>query len=301
MDRTIGLLGVPSSMGAFSPGQEKAAGALRNAGLVRELNRAGKAVVDHGDLPARRWFPDRDNRAAQHVSAVVEVVRETARSVERILSEGQSPLVLGGDCTIELGTVAGFLNAGCSVGLIYLDLHPDANVPAAVPDGALDWMGSAHMLGVEGAEAALVQSGPIAPMLESYRLVFLGFSPDQATAFEHNVIKRHGIVAIPVDQVAAAPEAAAVAALAALPDAVDSVLVHFDVDIVDFVDLPLSEERVRNRGLTFSQAMRALSILLSDERFAALTVTELNPDHGAEDGSTLEVFVQGLGAAFAGR
>ena len=160
-------------------------------------------------------------------------------------------------------------------------------------------MGVAHVLGVEGAEAVLVQCGPVAPMLEPGRLVLLGFGPDQATRFEHDIIERYGITAIPVDDVAASPEAAAAAALAALPDVVDSVLVHFDVDIVDFVDLPLSEERIRNRGLTFSQAKRAIGALVADERFAALTVTELNPDHGAEDGSTLEIFVQGLAAAFA--
>ncbi len=117
--------------------------------------------------------------------------------------------------------------------------------------------------------------------------------------FERAVIERRGITAIPVGDVAVAPEVAAGAALGAIPDVVDSVLVHFDVDIVDFTDLPLSEERIRNRGLTFSQAIRVLRTLIADERFAALTITELNPDHGAEDGSTLDVFVKGLAASVA--
>ncbi len=182
MVEAIGLVGVPSSMGAFAPGQEKAPRALRQAGLVGELDRAGVEVVDHGDLAVRRWYPDRDHPTAQHASSVTEVVRETARSVERIVANSQTALVLGGDCTIELGTVAGFINSGRAVGLIYLDLHPDLNVPTAVPDGALDWMGTAHLIGVEGAVEELVQSGPIAPMLESDRVVLLGYGPSETTA-----------------------------------------------------------------------------------------------------------------------
>jgi arginase len=132
------------------------------------------------------------------------------------------------------------------------------------------------------------------PMLHSDAVVLLGYGPEHSTSFESGVIDRRGIRAIPVNVVAASPEEAAAAALAALPRQVDRVLVHFDVDIIDFVDLPLSEERVRNRGLTFAQAMRVLGVLVADERFAALTITEVNPDHGAEDGSTIETFAVGL-------
>jgi arginase len=299
MGKTIGLVGVPSSMGAFAPGQEKAPRALRQAGLIEELARAGVEVVDHGDLAVRRWYPDRDHPTAQHASSVGEVVRETARYVERVVAKSQTVLVLGGDCTIELGTVAGFLNGGRVVGLIYLDLHPDLNVPTSVPDGALDWMGAAHLLGVAGAVEELVHSGPVVPMIEPDRLLLLGFGPSETTEFERSTLKQHGITAIPVGEVAAAPEAAADAALGAIPDVVDSVLVHFDVDIVDFTDLPLSEERIRNRGLTFAQATRVLRTVIADERFAALTITELNPDHGAEDGSTLDTFIKGLVASVA--
>jgi arginase len=299
--RTLGLVGVPSSMGAFAPGQEKAPRALRDAGLLPGLGRVGVAVVDHGDLPLRRWYPDPAHRTAQHATLVAEVAQETAKLVEQIIAEDHIPLVLGGDCTIELGTVAGFLIAGRGVGLIYLDLHPDLNVPDVVPDGALDWMGMAHLLGVEGAVEGLVRVGPTAPMLDAERVVFLGYGPTEATAFEREVIARRGIAAIPIEEVAARPEEAVSAALASLPDIVDNVLVHFDVDIVDFTDLPLSEERIRNRGLTFSQATRALGALLADERFAALTITELNPDHGAEDGSTLVTFVEGLVEALVPR
>ncbi len=300
MVRTVGLIGVPSSMGAFAPGQEKAPRALREAGLVQRLTQAGLAVVDHGDSALRRWFPDRSHRTAQHAAVVAEVAQETAQRVERAIGDGQTPVVLGGDYTIEPGTVAGFLQRNHRVGLIYFDLHPDLNVPHVVPDGALDWMGLAHLLGEEGALAELLLTGSTAPMLGADAVVLLGYGPEHTTTFESGVIERRGIHAIPVEVVATSPEETAAAALAALPSQVDHVLVHFDVDIIDFTDLPLSEERVRNRGLTFAQSMRVLAVLATDERFAALTITEVNPDHGAEDGSTIGTFATGLANALAG-
>ena len=300
MVKTVGLIGVPSSMGAFAPGQEKAPRALREAGLVRRLRQSGVAVVDHGDSARRRWFPDPSHRTAQHAAVVADVARETAQRVEHALGERQTPVVLGGDCTIELGTVAGFLQGNHQVGLIYFDLHPDLNVPHVVPDGALDWMGLAHLIGEEGTLAELLLTSSTAPMLGSDAVVLLGYGPEHTTPFESGVIDRRGMRAIPVDEVATSPEQSAAVALAALPSRVDHVLVHFDVDIIDFTDLPLSEERVRNRGLTLAQAMRVLGVLAADERFAALTITEVNPDHGAEDGSTIETFVAGLVNALSG-
>ena len=61
---------------------------------------------------------------------------------------------------------------------------------------------------------------------------------------------------------------------------------HFDVDVVDFVDLPLSENTGLNIGMPFAAARAALAVLAADPRVATLTVTEHNPAHGAADGST---------------
>jgi arginase len=304
VEKTLGLIGVPSSMGAFAPGQEKGPAALREAGLVERLSSLGVEVADRGNSTLRRWRPDRENRRAQNLAAVVEVARETAGRVREARDDGLLPLVVGGDCTVELGTVAGFLSsdgkAGARCGLIYFDLHPDLNVPASVVEGALDWMGVAHMLGLEGAAELLSRSGPRFPLLGDEDVLFFSYGPEQTTGHERRVIEHRGLHAIPVDQVAADPEAAAVHALAQMEDRFDHLLVHFDVDTVDFTDLPLSENTGRNQGLPFDTALRALGTLLDSSKLAAVTVTEFNPDHGEEDGSTAEALAQGLSDAFAG-
>ena len=93
------------------------------------------------------------------------------------------------------------------------------------------------------------------------------------------------------------PAAAARQALASLPPRCERVVVHFDVDVIDFVDAPLSQNTGRNVGVTLAAAGAALAELLRDPRVLVVTVTELNPFHGATDGSTLDAFVEQLAAA----
>src|SRR4051812_34085751 len=211
VEKTLGLIGEPSSMGAFAPGQEKGPAALREASLVERLS--GLGVTDRGDSVLRRWRPDRENRRAQNLAAVVEVARETAGRVREACEDGFLPLVVGGDCTVELGTIAGILSSGGSAGvrpgLIYFDLHPDLNVPSSVVEGALDWMGVAHMLGLEGAAESLSRIGPRSPLLDDEDLFLFSYGPEQATRHERRVIEHRGLNGIPVDEVAAYPEAAA--------------------------------------------------------------------------------------------
>jgi arginase len=291
------ILGVPTSAGAFAPGQEHAPAALREAGLEAALRGRGVEVDDLGDSPLWRWRPDRDRPRAQNLDAVADIARDTARRVEAAI--GDDPLlVLGGDCSIELGVLAGHLASDTSIGLVYLDLHPDLNTPHSVIEGTFDWMGMAHALDVDGAEAELVGIGPRTPLLHDDQVLFLGYGPERARPFELNQMVRRGLTGIPVDEVANDPEGAAGHALE-FASPFDRLLVHFDVDVVDFNDAQLSEDAVRGDGLTLDAAMRALTVLTSSDRLSAVTVTEINPFHGDEEGQTLRQFVDVLADCLA--
>lgn len=295
----LGVIGVPTSAGAFAPGQEQAPAALRQAGLLDVLQEMGADVRDHGDREVWRWRPDREHPGAQNVAAIVEIVSDTARRVGTSIDSGETTLVLGGDCTVGIGTVAGHVATRERVGLIYFDTHADLNVPAAVPEGALDWMGMAHMLAEDGAVAELVAAGPRTPLLEPADVLLFAWGPDQATAYEREAIARRGLSAIPADEVAADPEGAAARACALMEDRCDRLLVHFDVDVIDFTDVPLSENTGRNQGLAFDHALRALDGLLASPRLAGLTITELNPDHTETGAGTLERFASAVARSLA--
>ena len=271
------IIGAPTSLGAFAPGQELAPQALREAGVATGFD-------DFGDIALRRWRPDRENRRAQNAAAVAEAARDVAERVEAAFRAGRTPIVLGGDCTTGVGTVAGAQAAGEKVGLVYFDLHPDMNTPETVNTGTLDWMGVAHMLGLAGtplAELATLQPG---------ELLLFARQEDQTQPGEREAIERLGIESIMVEEVATDPRAAAERAAGRF----DRYLVHFDVDVVDFIDLPLSENTCQNIGLPFDAAAAALEVLVAGAGFAGLTVTEHNPAHGAEDGSTTAALAAAL-------
>jgi arginase len=219
--------------------------------------------------------------------------------VEQALGEGAPLLVLGGDCTVELGVLAGHLAGTESIGLVYLDLHPDLNTPETVTEGTFDWMGMAHALGLDGAERELVEVGPRTPLLHDDQVLFLAYGPQSTRRFELDTMVRRGLAGVPVDEVARDPEAAAHRALDELGSRFDRLLVHFDVDVVDFNDAQLSEEAVRGDGLTLDAAMSALDVLADSDRLSAVTVTELNPFHADEEGGELRRFVDELADSLA--
>jgi arginase len=292
----IDIVGVPSSMGGFAPGQERAPQGLRAAGLVERLRAEGLDVRDHGDSEVRRWFPDTEHPLAQHVEAVRDVALETA---ERVAATSGTPLVLGGDCTIELGTVAGLhARHGDRVGLLYVDLHADLNEPDRVTWGAMDSMGMAHALGTLGADPRLSKAFDRTPLLRPEELWLFAHGPGMDGEREH--IAELGLDRTPVEQVQADPIGSAGLALDAFAPRVDRIAVHLDVDVIDFVSLPLSENANRNEGLTFDAAMAGLGAIWAHPSVASLTIGELNPEHDP-DGSALPRFVAGLVDALTGR
>ena len=299
MGQTIAYVGIPTSLGSYGPGQEKAPQAFRDAGFPEMLRKEGLAVVDYGDLPVRRWRPDKTNLLAQHWEAVVACVRETETHLSESISQGFIPVVIGGNCLVELGVVAASLGKCESLGLIYLDLHADMNTPASSAEGALDWMGMAHMLGLNGALSELARCGPRYPLLSPANVHLVGFDPESATEWERSAIRDRAIAMASVADVARSPARCAETILSGWGAKFDRLLVHLDVDVIDFDDLPLAENYSKNKGLSYSHTLALLEVLLKSPKFGGLTLAEINPDHGAEDGSTIQRFAQDLSRLLA--
>ena len=298
MSRRVGLIGVPSSAGAHWPGQDKAPRVLREAGLVERLESADCTVVDRGDLPRVRFRPDRGH--PQNFAAVIGVTRSVAARVESALRDGETPVVIGGDCTIELGVLSGCLRAGEDPALLYFDGGVDLYTPATNPTGILDSMGMAHMVAEPGAAEELCRIGPRFPLMPDDRVVYFGYEPVVGEPFEAEIAERRGMPRYPAEVVRGRAEEAAAEALGYLEGRAGRFVVHFDVDVIDFVDFPVADVPQIKAGLTFRDAVACLSIFAGSPKFGGLVITEFNPDHADEEGELAAVFVREVADVLAG-
>jgi arginase len=294
---TIGLIGVPSSAGSHYAGQEKAPQALRRAGLVADLERCGVKVSDFGDLPLALYQPRSADRQQQNLTRVVEVAQRVADRVDEVLKQQLTPVVIGGDCTITLGALSGYLRHVENLGLLYFDGDVDLSTPDTSQSGIFDAMGIAHLLG-EGAEA-LSHLGPRFPLMRADHLALFGFHPWEVDERAWEVLKQRQILHFPVTTFHGHSAQIAQQAISQLEERVDVVLVHFDVDAIDSADCPLANFPHHNQGLPLSEALACLSIFCSSAKCGGMVLTELNPDHDG-DGSLVPTFTRLLVQALTG-
>jgi arginase len=302
MKNQINLIGAPSSAGAHAPGQEKAPALLRQAGILEVFSDVGLQVQDMGDLPGFRYRHDPGSPRARNIKDVVTNARRVADFVGETLGNGGKYIVLGGDCTNGVGAIAGATrDNNIRTGVIYLDMHGDLNTPETVASGALDWMGVAHLLGADGCVPEYANLDDRCPVLQNDQIVLLGWDYDGSNSdAEREAIIRRKLDVVFLDELQANPTAAAKRAMQLLGP-VDRIVVHFDVDVIDFAECPLGENYRHGEGCTLAQAMTALSTIASTPEYAGVTVAQLNPDHGEEDLATLKLFSIAFTEALAGK
>jgi arginase len=295
----MAVIGVPSSAGSYAAGQDQAPRALWGAGLIEALSGAGLDVTDAGHLTEQVWAPDRESKFAQNVDQVVASVVELAGRVPELLADRGRLLVIGGNCTIAVGVMAGLrVHAGEGCGLLYVDRHFDMNTPATTIEGALDWMGLGHALDLPGALDSFAGAFGERPILRPDQLALLGIDPAEATDFERDHAAAAGISVTHQADLIGDPAGAAARALAALPDR--PLAVHVDVDVLDFVDAPLAESTSgRNIGPTLAQIGQALAVVVADPRFRVLSIGEINPTRSAGDPTAIARLVSLLAEVLA--
>lgn len=290
------MIGVPTSAGAHHAGQELAPDALRSAGLADRLGTAGLSVADAGNLPGALFARDCGAAGGRNLAAVARVAAEVADWVANAAGSGRRLLVLGGDCTITIGAVAGLKRRHEDIGLIYVDGDADLGVPGDGGSGIFDSMGISHLLGRGAPELAGL--GGSVPLLEPARLAILGSDPRETSDAGRKFLADAGVSFQEAPAFIADPAAAAERALAAVATASGRFLVHFDVDIVDSGDLPLGNFPHYGSGVLLDHVVTGLRVLRAHPSFLGLVLTEVNPTHDP-DGSQLNRLVEALVSALA--
>lgn len=300
MTGRLHVVGAATSAGAHGPGQELAPQTFRRYGLVERLTDEGLEVRDHGDVVRLRMRPDPEHRQLCSADRVVAAARLVAAHVQDILDGDPSDriLVLGGDCTIQLGVVAGASAASRgTVGLAYIDLDCDLTSPVH-GNGIADWMGVTHLLDAPDADPRLAGLGGRPPLLtpETLRLV----AADLATPYELDRLAKLGITRSTSDEVGADP-AGTLAALGSWADDLDLLSVHVDVDVLDQTDFPIAEEQRDTPGLSLDVLEQLVSGLMAHPASRILTICEVNPDRPPQPQAAFGTLIGLLVAALGSR
>jgi arginase len=289
--RRVSILGAPTSAGSHNPGQEKAPAAWRAAGLIDDLRAAGLDVEDRGDLPATPYRPVEPVDGLRDLERVVAVAQGVAGEVAAIRAEERLPLVLGGDCTITLGALAGFGEGG----LVYFDGDADLNTPERSDSAVADTMGMTHMLG--SGSPRLARLGSRSPLLRPGQVVLFGFDPAELDTSQWTELVSRHLYAAPATAVRADPAGQARQARTYLEGRTGAYLVHLDVDVLHTGLFPLANFP-HFAGLTLDQVSVCLNEFTSGAKFGGLVITEVNPDHDP-DGQLIKSLSQVVAGALA--
>ncbi|WP_416839754.1 arginase [Haloferax sp. DFSO52] len=274
MERNVRILGAPTDYGANRRGVDMGPSAIRYGGLTAQLEAAGATVTDAGDLTVPHHATrDADAGAdnAKHIQEVEEVCTSLANAVADALAEGTTPLALGGDHSIAIGSMVGSAR-DADIGVIWFDAHGDFNTPSTSPSGNVHGMPLAAALGVgdfEGVEWANADG----LSEENVAIVGLRDVDDNETAAIHDSdvtaytmseIDEYGITEITKD------------ALDVVTSGTDGFHVSLDLDWLDPREAPGVGTPVRG-GATYREAHAAMELVAASGEMRSMELVEVNP------------------------
>ena len=276
--RKVGLLGVPMDLGGGLRGVDMGPSAIRLAGLRRGIERLGHELDDQGNVPVQRpetRHPGDPN--ARFLREIVHCCKRLRDRVRRMLEADVWPLVVGGDHSIAVGTVAGVSahhhERGEKIGLIWFDAHADMNTPDTSPSGNVHGMPLAAILG-HGAPQ-LTELGAVTPMVDVERSVLIGIR--DVDRKERALVRETGIRAYSMRELdMLGMDRVMREAIAIATDGTAGFHLSFDLDGCDPGDAPGVGTPV-DAGVTQREAHLLMEHAAESGKLLSLEMTEINP------------------------
>jgi arginase len=270
----VTIIGAPLDLGAASRrGVDMGPSAIRYEGIGERLEALGLTVSDEGNAPAAmRERADPGDPRARYLAEIVVTCERVAERVAAVARDGSTPLVLGGDHSVALGTVGGMASAAGPGGVLWLDAHADLNTPETTPSGNVHGMPLAALLGDAGDGFA---SGlwPL-PAVDRDHVAIVGCrSVDDG---EKALIRDTGLAAFTMSEVDRRGLQAVVHDALAVVAGAPWVHVSLDLDVVDPLVAPGVGTPVRG-GLSYREAHLAMAMVAEAGVLASLEIVEVNP------------------------
>jgi arginase len=271
--RSVAIIGAGLDLGQERRGVDMGPSAIRYAGLDARLAGIGIDSVDWGNVEAAvpeavEGFDER----VRYLPEVKAACGSVARLVSRAVGDGLTPLVLGGDHSIALGSLGGLASALGTGGVLWVDAHADLNTPETSPSGNVHGMVLAAALGLCGAE--FESPDWTLPALDRSRVALVGVR--SLDAGEKQSLRDLGLRVWTMSDLDRAGIERAVREALAHVAGPGFVHVSFDVDAVDPDVAPGVGTPVRG-GLSYREAHLAMELVAEAGIATSLEVVEVNP------------------------
>jgi arginase len=282
----VEIIGMPMDLGGNRRGVDMGPSGIRYGGLVAKLSEVGFRVRDRGNIRVadldeglaldthsdQRIDAERVSRGplAHNVAEIVRACEELATVVADIARAGNIPLVLGGDHSMAMGTLAGLARAGKRPGVIWIDAHGDINTPETTPSGNVHGMPFAVALGLAGAPFPASLRGTTS----GDRGVLLGLR--DVDPGERDNIKKAGVTALTMADIDRLGMGPAMEKAIAVAGKGDGIHLSLDMDALDPDEAPGVGTPVRG-GLTYREAQLAMEMLAASGKLRSVEIAEVNP------------------------
>lgn len=274
----ISVIGAPLDLGAGRRGVDMGPSAVRVANLNQKLAALGYAVEDLGNVTVDQpeSVPE-GHRKARYLAEIAAACARLGGLVEKAAARGNLPLVLGGDHSVAVGTVAGmarFLRRRkARLGLLWIDAHADMNTPRTSPSGNVHGMPLACCVGLGPRE--LVELFGFAPKVNPANVALVGIRDVDQLEKPH--VRKSGVRAFTMRDVDERGMRAVMEdALAIVNDGTAGFHVSFDMDAVDPDEAPGVGTPVRG-GVSYREAHLAMELVCDSARMLSMEVVEVNP------------------------
>ena len=311
---TIAILGAQLDLGAARRGVDMGPSAIRYAGLAERLMGLDFEVADRGNVTAE--IPEVASvldEQARYLPAILAACAQIASHVAELVSADSVPLVLGGDHSIAMGTLAGLHAARGRGGVIWIDAHGDLNRPETSPSGE----DSSKLLpGIRGdytpSPTGNVHGMPLAACLGACGFLVPGFEPppwiDPARVAlvgvrsvdrgERELVEDLNLCVLTMSDIDRRGIASVMHEAMTVVQGPGFVHLSFDADVLD-PDIAPGVGTPVSGGLSYREAHLAMELLAEADLLSSLEIVEVNPMFDASSATAnlcVELVSSALGA-----
>jgi arginase len=276
------IVEAPSILGLKPTGVDRLPAVLLQHGLAEQLHarRAGRIV------PTAAYDTQRDPQTLTlNARGIAEYSTALADAVADVIGRGEFPILLGGDCSILLGSTLALRRRG-RYGLLFIDGHADFYQPEANPNGEAASMDLAFATG-HGPELLTNLEG-LRPLVRDEDVVAFGFRDAEEQREYGSQPLPPAVLALDLSEVrrlGAKPAAQRAVDYLTAPDKpTHGFFIHLDADVVSDALMPAVDYRMAD-GLSWEELGTVLKTALASRRAVGIEITIYNPSLDA-DGSS---------------